>query len=73
MVFAIAAVSAAVYVFACWWWPFVPCPRCDGTGKRKAPMGRAFRPCRRCKGTARRLRLGRRLFNRLRLLRDETR
>lgn len=71
---AIAIVMAlALYVLACWWWPFVSCKRCDGTGKRRSWWGGSFRLCRRCKGTARRLRTGRRVFNRLRVLRDEGR
>jgi hypothetical protein len=61
----------AGYVLACWWWPFVACKRCDGTGKRRSWWGGSFRLCRRCKGTARRLRTGRRVFNWLRVLHDE--
>lgn len=68
-----AAAAAACYVLACWWWPFVKCPRCKGTGRRPSWWGGAFRDCGRCKGKARRLRTGRRVFNRLRVLRDESR
>ncbi|MFG2037325.1 hypothetical protein [Dactylosporangium sp. NPDC048998] len=53
------------YAFACWIWPFKACPRCDGTGKRRSPSGRAFRLCRRCGGTGRRLRAGRWIYNHL--------
>jgi hypothetical protein len=53
------------YAVACWIWPFKACPRCDGTGKRRSPSGRAFRLCRRCEGTGRRLRAGRWIYNRL--------
>jgi len=53
------------YVFRCWWWPFGPCPRCEGAGKHLSPSGRYWRDCRRCKGRGRRLRLGRRVWNRL--------
>lgn len=69
----LVGVGGGWYVFACWRWPFVPCPRCSGTGKRPAWWGKAFRVCRRCRGSARRLRIGRRVFNRLRVLRDESR
>ena len=51
------------YVVACWLWPLGPCRRSDGTGKRGAPIGRAFRICHRCDGTGRQLRIGRRLYN----------
>ncbi|GAA2599067.1 hypothetical protein GCM10010399_32240 [Dactylosporangium fulvum] len=51
------------YAFACWVWPFKPCGRCDGTGKRRSPTGRAFRLCPRCDGTGRRLRAGRWIYN----------
>jgi len=54
------------YILACAVWPFVPCPRCHGTAKRRAPLGRAVRICRRCRGTGLRLRLGRRVWNHLR-------
>jgi hypothetical protein len=66
-------VWVAGYAIACWVWPFTPCKHCRGSGRKRSPLGRAFRDCRRCKGTARRLRTGRRVFNRLRLLRDEGR
>lgn len=68
-----AAVALGLYALACWRWPFVPCKRCDGTGKRRSWWGNAFRLCRRCKGTARRLRTGRLVLRWLRILRDETR
>lgn len=54
------------YCLACAVWPFVPCPRCQGSAQQHAPIGRAFRICRRCRGTGLRLRLGRRLWNHLR-------
>jgi hypothetical protein len=69
---AIAVVLVVLgYVAACWWWPFVACPRCEGTGKRRSWWGGSFRICRRCGGTARQLRTGRRVFNWLRVLRAE--
>lgn len=51
------------YALACWIWPFKPCRRCSGLGKRRPPSGRAFRYCRRCKGTGARLRAGRWIYN----------
>ncbi len=51
------------YAVACWIWPFKPHRKCDGTGKRPSPSGRAFRLCRRCDGTGRRLRAGRWIYN----------
>jgi hypothetical protein len=45
----------------CWWFPFAPCRRCDGSGKRRS--GKYWRPCRRCKGTGRKTRLGHRIWD----------
>lgn len=61
------------YAVACWIWPFKSCPRCDGTGKKRSPSGRAFRLCRRCTGTGRRLRAGRWIYNRLSSVRRDAR
>jgi hypothetical protein len=61
------------YAFACWVWPFKPCPRCHGSGKRRSPAGRAFRLCRRCEGTGRRLRVGRWLYNHFHRIRRDAR
>lgn len=59
------------YMLACAAWPFAPCRRCHGTGRLRAPLGRAFRLCPRCRATGRRLRTGRRTYNHLtRLYRD---
>ena len=51
------------YAVACWIWPFKPCRRCDGNGKRRSPSGRAWRDCPRCRGGGGRLRAGRRIYN----------
>ena len=51
------------YLLTCAAWPFGPCRRCSGTGRRRAPLGRYFRLCHRCDGTGRRIRLGRHLWN----------
>jgi hypothetical protein len=61
------------YCVACWIWPFKACGRCDGTGKRRSPSGRAFRLCRRCDGTGRRLRAGRWIYNHLSRIRRDAR
>ena len=59
------------YGVGCWFWPFGPCRRCKGTGKRRSPFSRAFGLCRRCHGDGRRLRIGRRVINSLRELHDK--
>jgi len=61
------------YAVACWIWPFKSCRKCDGSGKRRSPSGRAFRLCRRCDGTGRRLRAGRWIYNRLAGIRRDAR
>jgi hypothetical protein len=61
------------YAIACWIWPFKSHRKCDGTGKRRSPSGRAFRLCRRCDGTGRRLRAGRWIYNQLTRRRKEAR
>jgi DnaJ-class molecular chaperone len=68
----LAAVTLG-YAFACWVWPFKSCPRCEGTGKRRSPSGRAFKLCRRCEGTGRRLRAGRWIYNRFAGIRRDAR
>lgn len=59
----LAAIAAALlitvgYALTCAAWPFKNCRRCHGSGRSRAPMGRAFRRCRRCKGDGARLRTG---------------
>lgn len=44
-----------------WRFPYTPCHRCEGTGKKRS--GKYFRPCRRCDGTGRKIRLGRRVWD----------
>jgi hypothetical protein len=51
------------YILACWVWPYASCGRCQGSGQRRSPSGKAFGDCRRCGGSGRRLRIGRRLWN----------
>lgn len=58
----LALAALAVYVAACAWWPFAACRRCEGTGKRRSPTGKAWRPCGRCGGNGRRVRAGRHVY-----------
>jgi hypothetical protein len=60
------------YGLSCWLWPFGACRRCHGSGKRRSPFGRSFGLCRLCDGNGRRLRIGRRVINGLRELRDKS-
>jgi hypothetical protein len=62
----IGLVAGVVYLAACAWWPFIACHRCDGTGKRRSPSGKAWRPCRRCDGSGKAVRLGRQVYETLR-------
>ncbi|WP_202866625.1 hypothetical protein [Kribbella voronezhensis] len=50
--------AVALYLLGCWIFPFANCTKCAGSGKSRAPRGKAFRNCRRCKGTGRRRRVG---------------
>jgi hypothetical protein len=54
---------AALYTLGCWIWPFKRCRRCEGSGKRRSPSGRAWRTCPHCRGGGGRLRAGRHLWN----------
>lgn len=65
---AVALIWAAGYGLACAVWPFRACRRCDGSGKRRSPSGKAWRSCPRCHGGGARLRYGRRLWNYFRRL-----
>jgi hypothetical protein len=64
---AFLVIAAGVgYLLTCWIWPFGTCRRCHGLGKRRSPIGRAFRHCDTCDGTGYRLRAGRHLITRAR-------
>ncbi|WP_433793062.1 hypothetical protein [Actinoplanes sp. CA-252034] len=71
LLFITAVLMTLGYGLGCWLWPFGACRRCDGTGKRRSPFGKAFGLCRRCDGNGRRLRIGRRIINSLRELHDK--
>lgn len=55
-------IAAALYVGHCAIWPYAACRKCEGSGRRRSPSGRAWRTCRRCDGSGSRVRLGRRLW-----------
>lgn len=59
-----AVVALALYWLVCAFFPYLPCRRCEGSGKLRSPFGggRAWRKCPRCRGKGRRVRLGRRLY-----------
>lgn len=59
----LALVTAIGYAVACWLFPFAACYRCDGSGKKRSPSGKAWRKCSRCKGSGARLRLGRKVVH----------
>lgn len=67
----LALITTVCYGLGCWLWPFGACRKCQGSGKRRSPFGRAFGICRRCHGDGRRLRTGRRIINSLRELHDK--
>jgi hypothetical protein len=66
----VVGASAAGYWVACVLWPFAACRRCAGSGKHRSPSGRAWRTCRRCRGTGARLRIGRKIHNYFRGVKD---
>ncbi|MCP2336979.1 hypothetical protein [Actinomadura rupiterrae] len=51
--------AASVYTY-----PFRPCRRCSGTGRKTGSNRRRFGPCTRCGGTGRTQRLGSRTAHR---------
>ena len=59
----------ALIAFACWaisvyLYPFRPCGRCGGTGRKKGSTRRRFDLCRHCSGTGRVQRIGSRTAHR---------
>lgn len=65
VILALILLGTAVWqVWLCVHYPYEPCPRCKGGGRKTQPgNSKRWRDCRKCGGTGRRLRLGRRLFN----------
>lgn len=60
-----AAMFAAGYAFACWFWPWTACRKCDGQGRFRSPSGKNWRNCPRCEGKGRKQRLGVEVLRRL--------
>ena len=58
-----AVLAAGGYYVECAVWPFGPCQRCKGQGRRVSPAGKHFGFCRRCGGSGKGLRVGRRVWN----------
>ena len=58
-----ALIGVAIYAFACWFWPFTDCRKCEGQGWFRSPSRKNWRKCRRCKGSGSRVRLGRRVVD----------
>ncbi len=58
--------ATALYLLACWIWPFAACRKCDGLGRFHSWWGGSWRKCRRCKGSGERLRFGHRVVNAIR-------
>ncbi|MGH3985690.1 MAG: hypothetical protein ACRDTZ_00025 [Pseudonocardiaceae bacterium] len=54
---------AVGYGFACWFWPWTSCRRCEGAGRFRSPSGKNWRRCPKCKGKSSKVRLGRRIFD----------
>jgi hypothetical protein len=59
----IGSAAAAWWLAARYWWPFRPCPRCQGRGTNRGSNKRRHGPCRRCQGTRHVQRLGSRTVN----------
>jgi len=56
-------VATVGYAVACAVWPLTAHGRCNGTGKRRSPSGKAWRTCRGCGGSGRKVRLGRKAWS----------
>ncbi len=59
--YTLGAIWLVGYLVACAVWPYRRCGRCSGTGKRRSPMGTAWRPCGRCGGDGTSIRAGRQM------------
>lgn len=58
------------YLTSCWWFPLVNCWCCHGSGRHSSKSGKFFRRCWICRGVGNRFRLGRKIWNHFRGLRD---
>ncbi|HVL83033.1 MAG TPA: hypothetical protein VM367_01880 [Pseudonocardia sp.] len=66
LVLASTVLGAALYLAVCRVAPYGRCRRCRGLGRDRTRAGRTRRNCRRCEGTGRALRVGARVWERLR-------
>jgi hypothetical protein len=57
-----AVILLALYLAACWIWPYVDCGKCKGAGRSRSPSGKGYRRCSRCKGSPERVRWGAKLI-----------
>jgi hypothetical protein len=57
-------IGAGLYVVSLWLFPFRPCARCGGSGRRRGSNRKRYGECRRCKGTGRKRRLGAKTIHR---------
>ncbi|MFG1850826.1 hypothetical protein ACGFJT_03215 [Actinomadura geliboluensis] len=56
--------AALVWAVSVYTYPFRPCRRCQGTGRKPGSTRRRFGPCNRCGGTGRTQRTGSRTAHR---------
>ncbi|WP_051468412.1 hypothetical protein [Actinomadura oligospora] len=56
--------AAVIWAVSVYTYPFRPCRRCSGTGRKPGSNRRRFGPCNRCSGTGRSQRLGSRTAHR---------
>jgi hypothetical protein len=62
----VAGLLIVGYFLACAAYPFGKCRRCSGLGRHHSPGRAHWRDCKRCVGTGARVRVGRRIYMRLR-------
>ncbi|GAA4306309.1 hypothetical protein ACFQY7_56375 [Actinomadura luteofluorescens] len=60
----LAMAGSALWAVSVYAYPFRPCSRCEGSGRKHGSTRRRFGPCNRCGGTGRTQRLGSRTAHR---------
>ncbi|MGK5555851.1 hypothetical protein ACSNOI_29960 [Actinomadura kijaniata] len=65
--------AAVGYLIHCVIWPYRACRKCGGAGRFRSPSGRAWRYCNRCTGRGAQLRIGRRIWTRIKNNANHTR
>ncbi|WP_192808649.1 hypothetical protein [Actinomadura montaniterrae] len=60
----LAMAAFVIWAVSVYTYPFRPCRRCGGTGRKPGSTRRRFGPCNRCGGTGRTQRLGSRTAHR---------